>query len=236
MTLSSTLQILTKRFAINTALLGLLIAPLGACSGDGVLGTGIGGGSSSSSSSSSGSSGGGPLSTARNYLLYGGATVPAPAASNPGDRDINCPKISVLEGTAGMRIGSTTGGASEVSYQASLGETARECKIEGNTVVIKVGVEGRLLIGTIGKPGSYVVPLRIVVKREKVVLYSKLVRLNVTIAPNDTQAGFTHVEEGIVLPLTENDPADEYDLLVGFDPNGKDPNAKAEPRKARRRS
>ena len=229
MTLSRTLSLPPGRFLQRGLLLCALLMPLGACSGDGVLGTGIGGGSSTSS----GSSAGGTLSTARNFLLYGGATVP-PAVAKPGEREVNCPKVNVLEGTAGMRVGTTTGGASEVAYQASLGETARECKVEGNTVVIKVGVEGRLLIGTIGKPGTYTVPLRIVVKREKAVIYSKLVRLSATIAPNETQAGFTHIEEGIVLPLTENDPAEEYDLLVGFDPNGKDLNAKTEPRKGRR--
>ena len=174
MTLSRTFSLPPGRFPQRGLLLCALLMPLGACSGDGVLGTGIGGGSSTSS----GSSGGGTLSTARNYLLYGGATVPAPPAAKPGEREVNCPKVNVLEGTAGMRVGTTTGGASEVAYQASLGETARECKVEGNTVVIKVGVEGRLLIGTIGKPGTYTVPLRIVVKREKAVIYSKLVRLS----------------------------------------------------------
>lgn len=224
------------RLTIVGVLLTMLLAPLGGCSGDGVLGTGIGGGSSSSSSSSASSSGssGGPLSTARNYLLYGGATVPAPAATNPNDREVNCPKVQVLEGTAAMRIGSASGSATEVAYQASLGNTARECAVQGTNISIKVGVEGRLLIGALGKPGSYTVPLRIVVKREKEVLYSKLVRLSVTVPAGDTQATFTHVEEGIVLPLTENDPAEEYDLLVGFDPTGKDPNAAEKPRKARR--
>ena len=199
----------------------IVAAGLAGCGGNGVLGTGIGGGSSSSQSASSASGEPGPLGSARNYLLYGSANVPPPAKANPNDRDINCPKVNVLEGTAAMRIGLASGGATEVSYQASLGETARECTVNGNTVNIKVGVEGRLLVGVLGKPGSYTVPLRIVVKREKVVLFSKLVRLSVTVPAGDTQATFTHVEDSIVLPLTENDPADEYDLLVGFDPSGK---------------
>ena len=216
---------------VPAAMLTLGLAACGGGGGGGVLGTGIGGGSSTSSSS--GSSESGPLGTARNYLLYGGATVPAPIA-NPNERSINCPKVNVLEGTAAMRIGTQSGSATEVSYQASLGETARECTVQGATVAIKVGVEGRLLVGMLGKPGTYSVPLRIVVKRLKVVLYSKLVRINVTVPAGDTQAGFTHVEEGIVLPLTENDPAEEYDLLVGFDPNGKADPAEKKPTRRRR--
>lgn len=215
--------------SLLAAMTVLMAAGLAGCGGNGVLGTGIGGGSSASSSSAEP----GPLGSARNYLLYGSAKEPPPPAPNPNDRDINCPKVNVLEGTAAMRIGLATGGATEVSYQASLGETARECTVKGNTVAIKVGVEGRLLVGMLGKPGSYTVPLRIVVKREKAVLFSKLVRLSVTVPAGDTQATFTHVEDGIVLPLTENDPADEYDLLVGFDPNGKAEPAEKKPRRKR---
>ncbi len=41
---------------------------------------------------------------------------------------------------------------------------------------------------------------------------------NVTIPANDTQADFVHVEENVVVPITTNDPGDEYDIYVGLDP------------------
>ena len=208
----------------------ILLLGLAGCGGDGVLGTGLGGGSNTSS----GSSQPGTLASAGNYLLYGGPTPPPAIAKGPA-RDINCPKITVLEGTAGMRIGLATGGASEVAIQASLGTTARECTILDNKVSIRVGVEGRLLVGVLGKPGTYTVPLRIVVKRESVVLYSKYIPISVTVPAGETQASFTYVEDGILLPLTEYDPADEYDLLLGFDPNGKADAADRKKAKARRR-
>ncbi len=167
------------------------------CGGDGIMGTGVGSGLSS------------PVQQAD--------TVPKTIAQ----RDIDCPKLDVLAGTAALRVASAGESAVGVNYQASMGQTARECRIENNRIIIKVGVEGRVLIGTNGKSGTYGVPLRIVVKREKAVVYSKLTRLSVTVPNGDTQAAFTHVEEGISLPLTENNPADEYDILVGFDPTGK---------------
>jgi hypothetical protein len=167
------------------------------CGGDGIMGTGVGSGLSS------------PTQQA--------GTMPKAMAQ----RDIDCPKLDVLAGTAALRVASASEGAVGVNYQVSMGQTARECRVENNRIIIKVGVEGRVLIGTNGKSGIYGVPLRIVVKREKAVVYSKLTRLSVTVPNGDTQATFAHVEEGISLALTENNPADEYDILVGFDPTGK---------------
>lgn len=210
--------------AAKPAIALVLLALAGCSGGDGFLGTGLGGGSSSTTTSGSG----GTLSGVSNYFLYGGAKPPPSIADDPNKRQINCPRVQILDGTAGMRIGDPSGSASQVAYQASLGDTARECKVEAGNVVLKVGVEGRLLIGTLGKPGNYTVPLRIVVKRNKDVLVSRLIKIQTTVPQGQDGVGFMHVEDGISVPLTENDPADEYDLLVGFDPEGKDPNARAD--------
>jgi hypothetical protein len=193
---------LSKRFFrmkcfIRIFLLGCTALSLSGCGSDGIVGTGISSG----------------LSTSTQQV---GATSKAST-----QRDIDCPKVDVLAGTAALRVASASEGAVGVNYQVSMGQTARECRVENNRVVIKVGVEGRVLIGTNGKSGTYAVPLRIAVKREKEVVYSKLVRLSVTVPNGDTQAGFTHIEEGISLQLSESNPADEYDILVGFDPTGK---------------
>ncbi len=199
----------TVKATATAILLALASLTLGGCGSDGIAGTGLGG--------SSGGSGG---SSVGNLLLYGGTTVPPSQIARPEEREIDCPKVDVLDGTAAFRVGSSSGGATEVSHQASLGQTARECQIQGKNVILKVGLEGRVLIGTTGKPGTFSVPVRIVVKREKTVVYSKLVKLSVTVPNGDTQAAFTYVEEGISVPLSENNPSDEYDILVGFDPTG----------------
>ncbi len=198
---------------------------LSGCGSDGVMGTGLG-------PSSSGEPVSGPLGSVKNFVLYGGSTVPEAKPRELAQREIDCPKLDVLEGTAALRVASAGEGAIGVNYQVSMGETARECRVESNKINIKVGVEGRVLIGTNGKSGTYTVPVRVVVKREKAVIYSRLTRLSVTVPAGDTQAAFTHIEESISLPLTENNPADEYDILVGFDPTGK--MDKAEGKKKRR--
>ena len=187
---------------------------LSGCGSDGVMGTGLG-------PSSSGEPASGPLGSVKNFVLYGGSTVPEAKPKELAQREIDCPRLDVLEGTASLRVAGSGDSAVGVSYQASMGQTARECRVENNKINIKVGVEGRVLIGTNGKSGTYTVPVRVVVKREKAVIYSKLTRLSITVPFGDTQASFTHIEEGISLPLTENNPADEYDILVGFDPTAK---------------
>ncbi len=196
---------------------------LSGCGSDNAVGTGPG--------LSSGETAPGPLSTVKNFVFYGGSTVPDVKPKELAQRDIDCPKLDVLEGTAALRVAGTGDGAIGVNYQVSMGQTARECRIENNKVNVKIGVEGRVLIGTNGKSGTYTVPVRVVVKREKAVIYSKLTRLSITVPAGDTQAAFTHIEEGISLPLTENNPADEYDILVGFDPTGKIEKAEGRKRK-----
>jgi hypothetical protein len=156
--------------------------------------------------------------TLRNFALYGAATVP-PTQKPLDDREYKCPELDVLENGAGYR-GNAGAGASASTYQASMTNRARECSFRGNQVVIRVGVEGRLLLGPNGKPGTYSVPVRIVVKRRQDVVTQKFARVSVTVPSSDTQAEFSYVEENLTLPITENDPGDEYDILVGFDGSG----------------
>ncbi len=199
------------KLLLRIALLSGAALNLCACGSDSSLGGGVGASGTENS----------PLSTVKNFMFYGGSTVPNTAPKELAQRDIDCPKVDVLEGTAALRVASSKEGAIGVNYQASMGQVARECRIDNNRVAIRVGIEGRVLIGTNGRPGTYSVPVRVVVKREKEVVYSHLTKLSVTIPSNETQIAFTHVEEGINLPLTPNNPADEYDILVGFDSSGK---------------
>jgi hypothetical protein len=162
----------------------------------------------------------GPGGTVRNFLLYGQATVPPSQAPTVDARTYGCPELGVLEGAAAWRGSGPATGATGVAYQASLGNLARECTVSGTQMLIRVGVEGRLLLGSAGRPGAYSVPVRVVVKRRNDIVTQRFTRLNVTVPANDTQAEFVHIEENIALPISENDPAEEFDLYVGFDPTG----------------
>lgn len=190
---------------------GLVVAALAlAGCGGGLPGFGSG-------SSAGGEPAPGPATTARNFLLYGGATVP-PSLPDEEARIYGCPAIGVLENAAAYRGGGQT--ASSVSYQASLVNMVRECNVQGNQMAIKVGVEGRLLLGANGRPGTYTVPVRVVVKRRQEIVQQRFTQLRVTIPNGETQAEFAHVEDRIVVPISAADPDDEFDVYVGFDASG----------------
>jgi hypothetical protein len=157
-----------------------------------------------------------------NLFFYGGTTIPPsqdPGFDQPQSAQ-TCPEVGVIENTAGYRGGTALQQASGVAFQASLVTLARECIFEAKQVRIRVGVEGRLLLGQNGKPGTFSVPVRVVVKRRSDIVVQRFTRLDVTVPATDTLADFVHIEENIVVPISENDPGDEYDIFVGFDPTG----------------
>ncbi|MCA3593707.1 MAG: hypothetical protein ING72_10665 [Methylobacterium sp.] len=153
-------------------------------------------------------------------ILYGGRRFTEPPPTEK--REYTCPTVEILDGTVALRSGDT-GTARGVGYQASIRDTARECAlVDGNRIQIKVGVQGRLVLGESGKPGTYTVPVRVAVRRTGgETVYSKLTTASVTVPATDTQGSFTVIDEGLSLPLSASDPGDEYTILVGLDPQGK---------------
>lgn len=145
-------------------------------------------------------------------------------------KDYGCPSASILEGTAAYRVGSS-GEARGVSHQASIHDLARECTTSGNTMRIKVGIQGRLILGENGKPGTYTVPVRVAVRGNGQTIMSKLLPTSVTIPASDTQAAFVVIDDSITVPITGEDPADVYSVLIGLDPQG----SKATPGRKKRR-
>lgn len=160
-----------------------------------------------SSGSSSPSAASGSDSSFMNIFKYGGTTKPEPMKDD--DEEIECPAIQILEGTAAMRQETGTG----VRHQFSVTQTARECRAEGNTIVIKMGVEGRALLGAAGSPGTFTVPVRFVAKRGDTVVASKVQRQSVTIPAGQSGASFVAIEDSMVVPKN----GAELELFAGLD-------------------
>jgi hypothetical protein len=108
-------------------------------------------------------------------------------------------------------------------------------------MTMKVGIEGRVITGPAGGPGTVDVPLRLAVVQEGVnpkTILSKFAREQVTIANAVDRVTFTHIDPEISFPMPQ--PAaniDAYVVYVGFDPLGaqqekKKPAAKTKPRVA----
>src|SRR5258707_13716860 len=82
------------------------------------------------------------------------------SANKITNSDIDCPGMMVRSGASTWQVpGGTT--STNLRYQGSLGQLARECAVLGDAMTIKVGVEGRVLVGPKGGAGSVAVPLRI---------------------------------------------------------------------------
>jgi hypothetical protein len=163
-------------------------------------------------------------SSLANYFKFGQATPPEPAPPMVQE-ELECPAVDVLDGAAALRQGGPE--AELVRSQLSITNTARECRASGDQIVIKVGVEGRALLGPAGKPGTYTAPVRIVAKRGDKVLVSRLVRQSVAIPGGvAANAPFIIIEDNIVVPKE----GAELTLLVGFDEHG---GAAATPRRKR---
>ena len=148
-------------------------------------------------------------------------------ASEP-DTDVECPSVSVRTGAATLMIGNKTSegepSALDLKYQATIVRTARECQVNSGIMNMKVGIEGRVITGPAGGPGTVDVPLRIAVVQEGVnpkTIASKLGQVQVTISGTVDRVPFTFIESDISFPLPQPIAnIDAYVVYVGFDPAG----------------
>ena len=153
-----------------------------------------------------------------------GKTTPPKEGEGTAKADVDCPTVTVRTGASTWQI--TAGGGSgptQVRYQGSLGQLARECAILGETMTIRVGIEGRVLVGPKGGPGSVNVPLRIALVQEgpqPKPIWSKFYSIPVTVPQGASQAIFSHVEDDLTFPIPASKNLDSYVVYVGFDPKG----------------
>ena len=155
----------------------------------------------------------------------------APGPAGLSAEDIECPSIQVRTGAATLLIGSKPGDAEpaalDVRYQGSIIRTARECHINAGIMTMKVGIEGRVITGPAGGPGTVEVPLRIAVVQEGVepkTVASKFGREMVTVQSAADRVLFTHVDPEISFPLPQPLALiDRYVVYVGFDPQSLQP-------------
>ena len=144
----------------------------------------------------------------------------APAAPGTQVRHIFCPEVVILEGTAASQAyAGTPPSSANLRYQYALGDTARECSLEGDQLAIKIGVAGKVLLGPAGGPGSFSVPVRMAVLREhdNQPIVSKLYRAAVTVPASETEADFTIVSEPLHVPFIQDHAEDDYTIKVGID-------------------
>src|SRR5262249_5930119 len=127
--------------------------------------------------------------TSRFTSLFSSAKpgVTQPSSPTPSAPDIACPGVDIRTGASTLNIAAKSGAATagDLRYQLSFRQTARECSVQGDMITMKVGVEGRVILGPLGGPGIVEVPLRYAVVQEgpqPKTIVTKFKRLPVTVA------------------------------------------------------
>jgi hypothetical protein len=148
--------------------------------------------------------------------------------------DIECPGVTIRTGASTLTIGSKPGQAEpaalDLRYQGAILRTARECHVAAGIMTMRIGIEGRVITGPAGGPGTVDVPLRIAVVQEGVnpkTVLSKFARETVVVTEAIDHVTFTHIEPDISFPLPQPlGLIDAYVVYVGFDPLGAQPQKK----------
>jgi hypothetical protein len=158
----------------------------------------------------------GTSSSALGNLMRFGTTSPPPVLEIPED-EIACPPVLIAPGGAALRIG---GGASEsVRSQITITDVARECaRAPGGGITMRVGAEGRVLVGPAGSSGALGATMRIDVRRGDTLLSSRNVRIGATVPSGEAQASWVHVEPGIAVPAAALAGTADVDVFVTLNP------------------
>ena len=157
-----------------------------------------------------------------NLLAFNSTTAPSAAPVGGLQASASCPEVVVLEGTAAQRVFAGAESSENLRYQFSIGDVARECYVQGNQLTIKVGIEGRVLLGPAGSPGNFTVPIRIAVLSEKTQepVTSKIYRIPATIAPGQSATNFSFLVDPLVVPNVSDHSDDDYNIKLGIDAGG----------------
>jgi hypothetical protein len=155
-------------------------------------------------------------------FFLGNPAPPGTGVAGPNP-DTDCPAIDIRSGASTYSVGASGGeaNATNLRYQASIARASRECAVLGATLTIKVGIQGRVLLGPAGGPGQLDVPIRLALVKEGMqpsTIWTKFYRIPVTMPPGQTNASFIHIEEDLTVPVPSAADLDSYIIYVGFDP------------------
>jgi hypothetical protein len=180
-----------------------------------------GGGLSSSSSPPPGESS--PSFSDKFKNFFSSSSAKSKQAATGTQKNVYCPFIEIRQGASTLSIGPQgENAAMTLKYQGSFVRAARECAVVGGDLVMKIGVQGRLIVGPAGGEGQVDVPLRIAIVQENTAgsktIATRLIRIPVLVPPGVPFTEFTHIEEGVAFPLPPAAVLEDYTVYIGFDP------------------
>lgn len=158
-------------------------------------------------------------------MFAGSTTAAAPASTGPSFDEEDCPGVEIRPGAATLNVAAKPNDptANDLRYQLGFGPLARQCALRGTTLAMRVGVQGRVIVGPAGGPGQVNVPLRYAVMEEgpnPKTIVTKFKRIPVTVSAGETYVAFTDIEEELSFPLPSPYALQSYVVYVGFDELG----------------
>jgi hypothetical protein len=165
-------------------------------------------------------------STWSKFMSSFGAATPSGSASAamPSEEasSIECPVTDVRPGASTLSVTSARDAAAmDLRYQGTISQMARECQVAGQTVTIKTGVQGRIILGPAGGPGTVELPLRYALVKEgpePQTIWTKLYMVPVTIAEGQGSMPFVHIEQEMTVAKPKSGDLSDHVIYVGFDP------------------
>jgi len=159
--------------------------------------------------------------------FFSGATQREPQSVTNAQPDVECPFLDIRQGASTLTYPPPPpdGGneAMSLKYQGTFVRAARDCAVVNGQMVMRVGVQGRIIVGPAGGPGRVDVPLRIAVVSAPLTapktVVTRLIRIPVTVGATDANVDFTHIEEGLSFPMPTSS-SDQYIVYIGFDAFG----------------
>ncbi|HKA71620.1 MAG TPA: hypothetical protein VKE26_07435 [Xanthobacteraceae bacterium] len=145
----------------------------------------------------------------------------AQALVSTPDPTQDCPVADIRSGASTLPFNASQDASpNTLRYQATIARLARECTVRGSSMTIKLGVQGRVVVGPVGGPGQIEVPLRYALVQEgpePKTIVTKLYKFPVTIAEGQSNVPFVHIEEDITFNVPSRAALENYVVYVGFD-------------------
>lgn len=152
------------------------------------------------------------------------AQASAGPAAQPGmSLEDDCPSVTIRTGASTLAVSAKQQDptANDLRYQLTFLEMARQCFVDAGNVRMRVGVQGRAIMGPAGSPSQVSAPIRYAVVQEGVTpktIVTKFRRVPVALETNGTT--FTDIEEDLSFPMPPPNDLAKYVVYVGFDEAG----------------
>ncbi len=164
--------------------------------------------------------------------LFGGKSQPVGEPSAPvatTNSALGCPPLSIRNGASTFTVGAPGKPAigSDVRYQVTITNIARDCTLAGDIIGARIGIEGRIIVGPAGAPPTVDIPIRVAVVQETTqgtkAIFTKLYRASVTMPADGGNTTYSFVAEDVDYQVPSSSANQYYIYYVGFDANGLKP-------------